>query len=137
MQIHQTQFQTNSKDFKQKPQIQSFKLILKSSLANPKPPQPQPSNTILNPNPPQSSICGHKPQRKPNPIDPDHLTWISSSQARPAWTQPQIVITLCSNKVPRAPHRTCLLVRVTEFELEDWLQHWSDSDYCCLWLLWP
>ena len=71
MQIHQTQFQTNSKDFKQKPQIQRFKLIPKSLATNPNPPIPQPTNTILNPDPQQSLICGQQPQRKPDPIDPD------------------------------------------------------------------
>ena len=71
MQIHQTQFQTNSKDFKQKPQIQRFKLIPKSLATNPNPPIPQPSNTILNPDPQQSLICGQQPQRKLDPIDPD------------------------------------------------------------------
>ena len=71
MQIHQTQFQTNSKDFKQKPQIQRFKLIPKSLATNPNPPIPQPSNTILKPDPQQSLICGQQPQRKLDPIDPD------------------------------------------------------------------
>lgn len=75
-------------NFKQKPQIQRFKLIPKSLATNPNPPIPQQSNTILNPDPRQIMIRGQQPQRKPDPIDPDppvsNLLVSSSTSRDPA-----------------------------------------------------
>ena len=88
MWICQTQIQNNSRNFKQNHQSQSFKLIPNSSPINPNPSQPQLANTILNLDPPQSSVRGHKPQRKPNPFDPHpldtYLLVLSSTSMDPA-----------------------------------------------------